>query len=148
MIDVTPTGRTVWSRTRLTVYPPGTNTAERRALRFYRSWPVGGAALAIFLFFGLSALPVIIVTILALLVYVVGFWAAHLATRTLRPKLKCLTVLTISTGANVETLGDVAFFEAATDRLRALDELDDQGLISAAEYEIHWSEIYDALPER
>jgi hypothetical protein len=147
VIDVTPTGRTVWSRTRLTVYPPGTNSTERRALRFYRVWPVAGAALAILLFFTLSALPVVVVTLLALALYIAGIWAAYAATRDLRPRLRYITVLTIQTGLTIETVGDIASFDDTTDRLRALDALHDQGLIGAAEYEMHWSEIYDALPE-
>ncbi|UFS59120.1 DUF6611 family protein [Subtercola endophyticus] len=145
-IDVTPTGRTSYCRTRLTVYPPGTNAAERRALRFYRNWPVAGAVLALFLFLALAEMPALVVTSIAISVYAAGIWAGHAATRSLRPHVRRLTVLTAATGQHFETLGDIAFFQAATDQLRAMDKLNDHGLLSAAEYESYWAEIYDALP--
>ncbi|WP_116282112.1 DUF6611 family protein [Subtercola boreus] len=148
-IDVSPAGRTSWNRTRLTVYPPGTTHAERRALHFSRTWPVVGAVVALFTLLALSAYTAApAATAAAVAVYALGLLAGLRMTRTLRPRLKCLTVVTIPLGGGMETIGDVDFYQAATDRLRALDDRNDRGLVTPAEYEFCCTQIYNAMPEQ
>ncbi|RFA08578.1 hypothetical protein B7R54_04560 [Subtercola boreus] len=145
-IEVSPAGRTSWNRTRLTVYPPGTNHAERRALHFYRTWPVVGAVVALFTILALSAWPPLAATAAAVAVYALGLLAGFRMTRHLRPRLRRLSVVLVATGGGTETLGDIDFYNTATDEFRALDRLHDAGLVSAAEYELAWAKIYNALP--
>ncbi|CAN5249558.1 hypothetical protein BH09ACT6_BH09ACT6_26950 [soil metagenome] len=145
-VDVTPTARTTWNRTRLTVYPPGTNAAERRALQFHRSWPTGGAVVALLLILALSRWTPLAATAVAASVYAAGIGAGAVATRRLRPQVRRLTIVTVPLGGRVESLGDTRFFAWATDRLRVLDSLHSQGLLTTPEYEAGWAEIYTALP--
>ena len=146
-IDVTPTGRTTWTRTRLTVYPPGTNHAERRALQFYRNWPVVGALIALFVMLSLNPWTPLAATGVALLVYVAGFAGALWMTRNLRPRLRRLIVVTVPVGGATETLGDIDSFNNATDQLRTLDRLSRLRLLTPAEYEAGWATIYNSLPD-
>ncbi|RFA21144.1 DUF6611 family protein [Subtercola boreus] len=147
-VDVSPTGRTTWNRTRLTVFPPGTNRGERRALQFYRTWPVAGAVIGLLTFLALDSWPPMAATAMVLGVYVAGFVVALRLTTTLRPGLRRLTVMSIPVGGRFETVGDVEYFDHATDRLRTLDTLRERGLLSPLEYEAGWAEIYDAIPEQ
>jgi hypothetical protein len=42
-VDVTPPARSLCTSYRVVVYPPGTNSSERRRLTSRRNWPVTGA---------------------------------------------------------------------------------------------------------
>ncbi|QWT24452.1 hypothetical protein KPL76_03365 [Subtercola sp. PAMC28395] len=147
-VDVTPTGRTTWNRTRLTVYPPGTNAAERRALQLHRNWPVAGAVVALFVMLALSSWPPLAAAAVAVSVYGAGLMTAQALTRRIRPQVRRLVVVTVPIGGRIESLGDIGSFTAAIDRLHALDELRRRGAITPAEHEAGWAEIYSALPPR
>lgn len=146
-VDVTPAQRTTVIRTRLTVFRPGTNSAERRALHFFHYWPIMGAVVALFVVVGINdELPALTSIAIAIVVYAAGFWFGSSRTRTLRATSRHLTLVTVAGLEGSEVVGDIEFFREATDRLRAIDTLDDRGVITAAEYEARWAEIYNALP--
>jgi len=147
-IDVVGAGRSGSCRTRVTVYPPGTTAGERRAMRFYRAWPVAGAVLSMFLLLALNTLPTALAVVAVVGLYAAVFGAASARTRRLRSESRHVEILTVPIGGNVETVGDVRFFNAVTDQLRCIDTLSERGQLTAVGYEVRWAEVYASMPPR
>jgi len=135
------------SRSRATVYPPGTTAGERRAMRFSRAWPVAGAVLGMFLLLALDAwpLPLVVVTVVAL--YAAGFAAALSSTKRVRAGSRHVEVVSVYAGGHCETVGDIGFYNAVTDQLRCIDTLSARGELTPVGYEARWAAVYASIPE-
>ncbi|WP_411699485.1 DUF6611 family protein [Conyzicola sp.] len=145
-IEARATGRTTANRTRLTVYPPDTTPAERRALQFYRTWPIAGAVLGLMLLVALGGLPLAVVAPSLVSVYAGGTVAAFVSTTRIRSASRHVDIVSVPIGGSFETVGDIGFFNTATDRLRAMDTLNDRGLLTRAEYDALWAGVYEDCP--
>jgi hypothetical protein len=147
-LDEAPLGRGVWVRQRLTVYPPGTNCAERRLLTFHRDWPLVGAITALFVMIGLSSItrPLVGAGVAAVLYLGVLLLVAH-ATSALRARCRTIVVVSIAVNGTLELHGNAALQDWAKDILERLSVTDAKGLLTALQYEAIWSSVYRALDE-
>ena len=141
-----PPSRTGWLDYRLTVYPPGTNATERRALQFWYSWPLVGALLS-FLTFAVAGgkiRPEVLVPAVVVC-YFAGILIGWARTREIRRAVRRLYVAQFPDNGELRTLGDAATLGRA---VRALTELDTRlaaGEATKLEYESGWWSVYDSL---
>jgi hypothetical protein len=136
--------RNGWGRFVLTVYPPGTNLAERRAITFHRRWP-GWGGMILLLAAMIAARIEPLATIPLALLYATGILIGFVKTRRLRSHTRRLTVAVASMGGQPEVIGDAELLNAS---LRSLVELDRQlqlGRLNPVEHEVGWSRVYDAI---
>ena len=139
-------GRTGWVTYRLSVYPPGTNGAERRALQFWYSWPLVGALLCLVAFatVGQAIGPSVLVPA-AIVVYLGGVVTGWALTRRLRPGVIQLNVAQFPDNGDIQTLGDLATLSKAVGRLRSMDERRSAAGVSELDYEQEWWAVYESL---
>ena len=145
-LDVSPASRGIWQRVRLTVYPPGITHAERRALHFAHTWPVGGAVLSLFGLVFLSDTGPVLSMATVLVAYVVGFVIAARLTRDLRSRSRSLTVASEYVGGELREFGNVHLLRVSTCLLMDLEARRRAGLVGPVAYEAEWAQVYDALP--
>lgn len=138
-------GRSGWASFTLTVYPPGTNAAERRALQFWYSWPLVGALLALVAFAVGSAVQPVALVALVCAAYLGGIVAGGMVTRQLRARIRRLDVAHFAAGGGIRILGDVDALRRALDELGRLDARLDAGDATPLEYETGWWAVYDSL---
>jgi hypothetical protein len=144
--QASPAGRGVWLRRTLTLYRPGTNGPERRALTFHRNWPVAGAVLAIvaMLPIGAATTPPIAFSIV-FAAYLGVFALSARATRALRADAHRLVVLSVAVEEGVTTHGDERLLEHTVAGFERLDAARRDGAISPAQYERGWAELYEGI---
>ncbi len=146
-IDYSPVSRSMWRRVRLTVYPPGTTSAERRALHFSHGWPVGGALLALILMVTVgSAWPPLLAAGAVVALYAAGFWLGARLTRPVRCRIRSLAVVSVYVHGELEEYGDAALLRATIGRLEALDARRRAGDLDPVHYEAEWAAIYGMIP--
>ena len=146
-VDVSPANRSMWRRVRLTVYPPGTTSAERRALHFAHTWPIGGAILGLVLMATVgSAWPPMLVSVAIVALYLAGFWLGARLTRPLRNRIRSLSVVSVYVRGEFEEYGDAALLREATASFEQLDARRRAGELDPVLYEAEWARIYDTLP--
>ncbi|MCU1529152.1 MAG: hypothetical protein JWP75_2915 [Frondihabitans sp.] len=146
-IDVSPGGRGGWRRTRLVVFPPGTNAAERRRLSVWRAWPVVGAFLAILVLVALAPLPQLVSFSGAAVFYLLGFVGAAFLTRRIRSRVRTLAVSVVAVGGGVTCNGDARLLQEIVNAFADLDDDANAGHLSPVAYEARWADLYDRLPE-
>ena len=147
-VDYSPVSRSMWRRVRLTVYPPGTTSAERRALHFMHGWPVGGAILGLVLMVTLgSAWPPALVVVAVSVMYVAGFWFGARLTRPLRHRIRSLSVVSVYVGGDLEEYGNASLLRETISRLEELDARRRAGGLDPVQYEAGWAEIYGMIPD-
>jgi hypothetical protein len=148
-VDVSPANRSMWRRVRLTVYPPGTTGAERRALHFAHTWPVGGAILCLVLLVTVgSAWPPVFSVAAFTVLYVAGFWFGARLTRQLRDRIRSLAVVSVYVHGELEEYGDGSLLREATAAFEELDARRRAGELEPVRYEAEWAKIYETLPSR
>ena len=145
-LDVSPLNRSMWRRVRLTVYPPGTTSAERRALHFAHSWPVAGALLALAVTVMLSALSPIVVVAAVAAMYLAGFGFGAWLTRSVGKRIRSVSVVSMYIGGGLEEHGDADLLRAARARLESMDERRRSGELDPVRYEAEWAAVYEKLP--
>jgi hypothetical protein len=129
---------------RLTVFPPGTNPAERRALARARDWPLIGAIAGLLAIaaFGDEQHP-LLVTVVALALYAAGVVVTRSATRALRPRIRTLDAVRVFDGVAMTTRGDLRRLRRAAVALSCLDRDAAAGRIDEVEYEARWAAVYE-----
>jgi hypothetical protein len=135
-----------WGFRRITVYPPGTNAAERRALTFHLRWPGWGllAALGIEILIGTTLEPVVGLLI-ACLVYASGLAVGLVLTNGLRQRVRRVSMVAYSIAGGIEEHGQPELFRLTRSRFAQLDHSRALGELTPAQYELGWAEAYDAL---
>lgn len=147
-IDVSPASRSMWRRVRLTVYPPGTTSAERRALHFTHGWPIGGALIALtFVVIVGSAWPPALAFVAMVALYAAGFWLGARLTRPTRDRIRSLAAVSVYVHGELEEYGDAALLRATACRLEQLDARRRSGDLDPVHYEAEWAEIYGMIPD-
>ena len=138
--------RSGFTHHRLEVYPPGTDSIERRQLQRFRHWRVWGALAALVAdvivgsaWHGWQA-PLFIAV-----VYLAGLVLGARATRRLRKGIHGLNVATILVGGTTHVEGDLGLLESCVVELEQLDRRRAEGQIDAVEYERIWTRIYVRL---
>lgn len=85
---------------RLTVYPPGANSAERRALAGARDWPVAGALGALLAIIGLGrSIGSLLLLSCVTVVYLLGIVWTRLRIRRLRLAVRTIDAVNVHNGA-------------------------------------------------
>ena len=144
-LDISPTRYGV-TRYRLTVFPPGIDSAERRLLRAWRAWPTWGAVLwlLIQLALGSVASPAT-AFILSTTVYL-GIGAVLFGrVASVRAQVRGVCVVRM---AGFPDPQGAALYAELRSLAAALDDADtrlQQGGLSAAGHEAAWWQVYDRL---
>jgi hypothetical protein len=144
LADITRRG---WGRYRLTVYPPGTNAAERRRLGFYRAWAGWGALAALLaeIVFADLRSPRALVAIAV--VYLAGAVAGNVRSRRLRAELRQVSVIVTCLAGDTRTIGEPQLLRRSLTRLEELDEASHAGRLGPVQFEAGWAEVYNSLDE-
>jgi hypothetical protein len=138
--------RNGWGRFVLTVYPPGTNLRERRAITFHRRWPAwGGMILSLTAMIAASLEPFAITMIPFALVYAAGILIGFVKTRRLRSHTRRLTVAVASLGGLPEVIGDAELLNASVRSLVDIDLQLQLGNLTPVEHEVGWGRVYYAI---
>jgi hypothetical protein len=138
--------RTGWGRFLLTVYPPGTNLAERRMITFSRRWPTwGGMILLLAAMLCASFAPSAATLIPFTLVYAAGILVGFVATRRLRSRTRRLTVVVNVLPGRTEVIGNAELLNASAASLLDLDLQLRLGMLTPVEHEAGWGRVYDAI---
>jgi hypothetical protein len=146
-VDVSPAGRGLWQRVRLTAYPPGTTSAERRALSFAHAWPILGAVVSLLLLVALgSAWPAPLELAAMIALYLAGFWVGARITRPVRRRLRILTTATVYVGGELQEFGNVRLLRETIAEFDRIDALQRRGDLTPVQYEAEWGVIFDTLP--
>lgn len=146
-VDVSSAGRSMWHRDRITVYPPGTTSGERRALHFARNWPIAGAVLALLVMVMLSGVwPPLVVVVCAAALYLAGFLLAAWLTRRLRSRVRSLSAVSMYIHGELEVEGDLSLVRETAAAFAALDARQRAGEVDPVQYETEWARIYETLP--
>ena len=143
------TARTGVCARRLFVYPPGTTSAERRAIVFRRRWPTVGGLLALIPALVLAPAPAVTAIGAMVAVYLAGFVLAAVATRRVWGECRAIRCSTFAVGQQYETYGDERLVTASLASLLELERARDEGRIDEVGFELGWSRVYDlALARR
>lgn len=136
-------------QTRLTVFPPGTNHAERRLLALYRDCPIVVAAVALFVVlagaagWGNSGPMLVVVATAAAFAAVMSY-----LTRRVRRGIRRVDVVVTYTAGRRSVYGEPVLYESARRELERLESDYRTGRLSGVEFEAGWSRVYDQLATR
>lgn len=145
-VDTTPTQPTVWVHKRLTIFPPGTTGAERRALKINRDLPAVGAVVTLFVMLGLGeVLPPLGAAVVACLLYASGIAISARLTHRLRTRCHRVDVATAVGENGYSTVGDLALLEGAAAQLTRLEDALDRGDIAPVDFEAEWANVYESV---
>jgi hypothetical protein len=144
-LDISPTRYGV-TRFRLTVFPPGIDSAERRLLRAWRAWPTWGAFLWLLtqLALGSVASPGTAFIVSTAVYLGVG---AMLFGRVASVRAQVRGVCVVRMAGFPDPQGAALYAELCL-LAAALDDADtrlQQGVLSAAGHEAAWWQVYDRL---
>ncbi|CAN5309003.1 hypothetical protein BH11ACT4_BH11ACT4_11350 [soil metagenome] len=146
-IEIAPADRNAWTQKRLTVFPPGTTAAQRRAVKRHRDWPIAGAVVTMLLMLALgeflSPLPA---TAIAVGVYCVTVAASARLTHDLRARCHRVEITSVVAADGRTTRGDVAMLEEAVAELEDLERGLERGDLTGPAFEAGWARVYDRLP--
>jgi hypothetical protein len=135
--------RSGMTRYHLEVFPPGTNSDERRGLHRFRQWRLWGALAAIVGEFTIGStshswqVPLYIAV-----VYLVGLMIGLRLTNRLRRSIHTLYVATILAGGSTFVEGDLELLQSCVTELDTLDRGRRDGVIGPVEYETGWARLY------
>jgi hypothetical protein len=140
-------GRYGLRRYRLTLFPPGIGTADRRLVRAWRGWPFGGAALALLAAMCLSGAVLTPTTTLVMCggAYVVVGAALFVLSAAPRAEMRSMSVTLIDGCSDRRIEARYGEWEALVEMLTAADEKIGKGALSPVEYEAVWWSAYDRL---
>ncbi len=144
-VSVWPQSPGLWERYRLTVYPPGTTTAERRELQFARTWPIAGAVIGSAGIIALWSNWQFFAVATVLVVYIGVLRAAARLTRALRSRTRTLCGDELLVAGVMTEYGDLRRIQSTLALLRDLEDRRRSGRVDPVRYEAEWAAIYDSL---
>ncbi len=147
VVDRSPASRGLWCEVRLTVYPPGTTSAQRRLFHAVHEWPIVGVIVGMMLMVALGpTVPAGVELGAGGALYAAGFAAGAVLIRPFAERMRRLAAVVTLAAGDWRAAGDVELIEATLERFAALDDRRRAGLVSPARYEAEWGAIYDSLP--
>ena len=148
-VDVTPPARSLCTSYRVVVYPPGTNSSERRRLTSRRNWPVTGAVLSMIVLLAASSqIEELLAIMLAITVYIGGFIVWGRLCRGVWPRCRTVEASFMVGFEGTVSAGDPALLASTMRRFHELGMANCAGTITPAQFESRWSTLYDALDDR
>lgn len=136
-------------QTRLTVFPPGTNQAERRLLALHRDCPIVVASAALLSVLAVAAgwgnlgLMLVVVATAAAFAAVVSY-----LTRRIRRGIRRVDVVVTYTAGRRSVYGEPVLYESARRELERLESDYRAGHLLGVQFEAGWSRVYDQLATR
>jgi hypothetical protein len=140
-------GRYGVQRYRLTVYPPGVSTSDRRFARLRQGWPITGAVLgllAIMLLGNDMASPNAVLA-WAVVAYVSIGAALFLRAGPARVQARSMSIILMPNGDDARERSNHVEWQALVYMLTRADQMVKTGVISRVEHEAVWWEAYDRL---
>lgn len=144
-VSVWPRSPGLWERYQLTVYPPGTSTAERRALQFARTWPIAGAVIGSAGIIALWSSWQFFAVAIVLPAYLGVLRTASRLTRILRSRIRALRGDELLVAGVMTEYGDLRRIRSTLALLTDLEDRHRSGHVSPVRYEAEWAAIYDSL---
>jgi hypothetical protein len=147
--DLATARRSGVTRYRLEIFPPGTNSVERRELLRFRQWRLWGALAALLGEFLVGTIwPGWMGPIYIAVAYIAALMFGLQLTKRLRKSLRGVTVATILAGGSTYTEGEMGLLQSCVADFERLDREYAEGLISPVQYESAWANLYArVLPE-
>ena len=136
-------GRYGLRRYRLVIFPPGISTTDRRLLRLWRAWPIGGGALALFavMLVGGSLTTVVVATA----AYLTASAALFVLTAGARGGVRSMSLVLVTEQLNQDDRRRYAEWEALVGLLIRADHMLTTGAITVPQHEMVWWRAYDRL---
>lgn len=135
-----------WQQFRLAMYPPGTNSAERRALNFNRNWPLLGSLLCFMVMIALgAAISPAVAGAIAAALWLAGIALGAATTRKTRSATRYVSALIVPKDGKRAVIGELDAIVDAHDDLTQLDQQHTAGLIDEVGYEAGWAAVYRRL---
>jgi hypothetical protein len=140
-------GRYGLRRYRLTLFPPGISTADRRLLRLWRGWPVAGGILAMLAVMRLGdAVFSAGTTLLVVAAAYLGVGAVlFVLTARVRAGLRSISLILLAGDLDPRERQCYAEWERLVDVLTRADTLLKAGAINPTQHEALWWQAYDRL---
>jgi hypothetical protein len=143
-VQIGTAARGGWLTLRLTVYPPGTSSRERRLLNFARNWPLLWTVVTLVAMVALGQEAGAAIVPVCVVAWIAGIVGVLRATRALRSRVRTVSVAQVCHGDAWRDLGQFAAVSAAVRALERLDRVAAERRIDPVEYERQWAQIYDA----
>ena len=140
--DATP-GRYGLRRYRLVIFPPGITATDRRLLRLWRAWPLGGGAFALFAVMLVGGGPTSVV-VAAATYLTVGAVLFVLTTGT-RIGVRSMALIFLTEELNPDDRRSYAEWEAIVGVLTRADHMLTTRAITRPQHEALWWQAYDRL---
>jgi hypothetical protein len=134
-------------RYRLTIYPPGTSTIDRRLARLWRGWPITGAVLALLavMLVGNEAASPNTVLAFAVTAYVSIGALLFLWAGPARVHVRSVSIALMPGAVDFRELRKYTEWRALVHMLTRADQMLTTGAISLVEHEAAWWAAYDRL---
>ncbi|MGZ4585582.1 MAG: DUF6611 family protein [Mycobacterium sp.] len=134
-------------RYRLTIYPPGISTADRRLARLWRGWSISGAALVLLavMLLGNAAASPDTVLIVAVVAYVSIGVLLFLRAGPHRVRARSMSIILMPNTADVQEQRRYTQWRTLVDMLTNADRMLTTRAISPVEHEATWWEAYDRV---
>lgn len=136
-------GRYGLRRYRLVIFPPGISTTDRRLLRLWRAWPIGGGALAVFAVMLVGG-PLTTVVVAAAAYLTTGA-ALFVLTARARGGVRSMSLIFLTEELNADDRQRYAEWEALADLLLRADHMLTTGAITVPQHEMAWWQAYGRL---
>jgi hypothetical protein len=136
-------GRYGLRRYRLVIFPPGISTADRRLLRLWRAWPIGGGALALFAVMLVGG-P-LSTTIVAAAAYLTAGAVLFVLTAGARGGVRSVSLIFLTEQLGPDDRRSYAEWEAIVGVLTRADHMLTTGAITCPQHEALWWQAYDRL---
>jgi hypothetical protein len=140
-------GRYGLRRYRLVIFPPGISATDRRLLRWWRGWPVGGGTLAMLAMMLLGdAVASPGTTLLVVAAAHVGIGVAlFVRTAGVRAGVRTMSLILLSADLGPPEVRSLAEWGVLVDLLTTADGKRDAGKIAPAQHEALWWQAYERL---
>lgn len=143
-------GRYGLQRYRLVVFPPGITVADRRLLRLWRTWPVGGGLLAVLagMLIGGVVAPAGVTFLVAAAAYLGVGAALFVLTAGERAGVRSMSLVLLAGFVEPEERRARREWEILVMVLTRADSMLHSGAIDFAQHETLWWQAYDSLGAR
>jgi hypothetical protein len=136
-------GRYGLRRYRLVIFPPGISAADRRLLRLWRAWPIGGGAVALFAVMLVGGPPSTV--LVAAAAYLTVGAVLFVLTAGVRGGVRSMSLVFLTEELNSADRRRYAECVALVELLTRADHMLTTGAITLPQHEAVWWQAYDCL---